>query len=222
MIVTLSRQLGSGGDAIAARVVAALGLTLIDRGTVYQASLAAGVPADLLQKLMYEGQRSLASELINSWGNLSDGARRATTPSPNPLVGIFAPLLPPAAVSPEEAAQAVGLVIKDLASRGNVLVLGQGGQMWLRGYAGACHVQVVAPLELRIARVAEREKVTPPIARRLVRGSDLARSEYVARYHNVRWQDPLLYHLVVNTGQTPVDAAVSLIVHATQVMGREI
>lgn len=222
MIVTLSRQLGSEGDAIAARVVSALGLTLIDREAVHQAALAARVPAELLRKLMYEGQRSLASELMDSWGNLSDGAPRTTAPASNPLLGIFAPMLPPAAVSLEEAAQAVGLVIKDLANRGNVLVLGQGGQMWLRGYAGTCHVQVVAPLEVRIARVAEREKITLAAARRQVRGSDRARSEYLARYHNARWQDPLLYHLMINTGQTPVSAAVSLIVHATQVMGREI
>lgn len=222
MLVTLSRQLGSGGDAIAARVVAALGLTLIDRESVHPAALAAGVPADLLRKLMYEGQRSLAAELMDSWSNSPAGATRAAAPSPNPLLGIFAPMLSPAAVSLDEAAQTVGLVIKDLANRGNVLVLGQGGQMWLRSYAGACHVQVVAPLGVRIARVAEREKISLPAARRLVRGSDLARSDYLARHHNVRWQDPLLYHLIINTGQTPIDAAVSLIVHAAQVMAREL
>ena len=57
MIVTLSRQLGSGGDVIAARVATALGLTLVDREYVYRAALAAGVPGNLLQKLMYEGQQ---------------------------------------------------------------------------------------------------------------------------------------------------------------------
>ena len=45
------------------------------------------------------------------------------------------------------------------------------------------------------------------------------RSDYLARFHNARWLDPLLYHLIINTGPTPLDAAVSLIVHAAQAIG---
>lgn len=219
MIITLSRQLGSDGDVIAARVAAALGLTLVDREHVYKATLAAGVPSNLLQKLMYEGQRSLAAEIMDSLGGRPGEVTTAPKQAPPPLLGIFAPMLPPAAVSQDEAAQLVGLVIKDIASRGNLLILGQGAQVWLRGYAGACHVQVVAPLELRIARVAEREGLSTAIARRQTLSCDRARADYLARYHNARWLDPLLYHLVINTGATPVAVAVSLIVNAAQAIG---
>ena len=53
----------------------------------------------------------------------------------------------------------------------------------------------------------------------MVRVSDQSRADYLARYHNARWLDPLLYHLVVNTGEMRVEAAVSLIVHAAQAIG---
>lgn len=219
MILTLSRQFGSGGDAIAARVATALGLTLVDRAHVYKAALAAGVPESLLQMLMHEGRRSLAGEVMDSLGGRPGGVSSARVSAASPLLGIFAPMMPPATVSPEEADQSVGLIVKDIASRGDVLILGQGAQVWLRGYTGACHVQVVAPRELRAARVAEREGISVAAARRLVRDCDQARSDYLARYHNARWLDPLLYHLVINTGQTSMPAAVSLIVHAAQAIG---
>ncbi len=185
MIITLSRQLGSEGDVIAARVAAALGLTLIDRERVYERALAAGVPAELLQRLMYERQRSLAAEIMDT---LSGPVAQREPPAPpsSPLLSVFAPLLPPAAMSLDEAARTVGLVIKDLASQGDVLVLGQGGQCWLRGYPGACHVQIVAPLELRIARVAAREHLSLAAARRRVRVSDQARAEYLLRGGSTR------------------------------------
>lgn len=215
MIITLSRQLGSRGDEIAARVAAALGLRLIDREHVHQAALAAGVPEELLRKLMYEGQRSMAADLLDSLSG-SGLLRDAPAQAPTPLLGIFAPMLAPTTLSLEEAAASVGLVIKDIASRGNLLLLGQGGQALLRGYEGACHIQIVAPLELRIARIAEVEHITLAAARRKVRANDTARAEYVARFYGVNWDDPLLYHLVINTGQTPPDVAVSLIVHAAQ------
>ncbi len=215
MIITLSRQLGSQGDTIAARVAAALGLKLVDRECVHQAALAAGVPEEYLRKLMYEGQRSMAADLLDSLSG-SGMLRDAPAQAPTPLLGIFAPMLTPTALSLEEAAATVDLVIKDIASQGDMLLLGQGGQSVFCGYEGACHIQVVAPMDLRIARVAQLERITLAAARRRVRANDAARAEYVARFHGVNWHDPLLYHLVINTGQTPVDVAVSLIVHAAQ------
>jgi len=219
MIITLSRQLGSGGDMIAARVAAALGLLLVDREYIRAAALSAGVPADLLQKLMYEGHRSLASEVLDSLLGTSTGLTGKPTSQPNPLGGIFAPMLVPASITLEEGVRTIGLVIKDVASQGNVLILGQAGQIWLRDYQGACHVQIVAPLNLRVKHLAERDGISLTSARRQVRASDLARRDYLARYHNVNWRDPLLYHLVINTGQASPEVAVSLIVHAAQAVG---
>jgi len=213
MIITLSRQLGSQGDIIAARVAAALGLALVDRERVYGRALAAGVPAELLGRLMYEGRRSLAAEIMDSFSGPGPRAEISAA-ARSPLLSVFAPLLPPAAVSLEEATRTVGLVIKDLASHDNVLVLGQGGQVWLRGYPGTCHIQIVAPLDARIGRVAARENLSLAAARRQVRANDQARAEYMLRFHDVRWLDPMLYHLVINTGQVSIEAAVSLIVHA--------
>ncbi len=219
MIVTLSRQMGSRGDTIAARVAAALALTLADREYVYAAALRAGVPDDLLHKLMYEGGRSLAGHIFDTLTGRPADQLGSAQPPANPFSGIFAPMLPPSSITPEEGAHTVGLVLKDVASRGNVLVLGQGGQAILRDYPGGCHVLVVAPLDLRVQRIAERDKLSPALARRRVRASDLARSDYLARYHGINWLEPFHYHIVINTGQTPVDAAVSLIVHAAQAIG---
>ena len=93
------------------------------------------------------------------------------------------------------------------------LMLGQGGQALLRGMPGVCHVLFVAPLELRVANVARwhelKESRRP--ARRCA-AHDEARNDYLARYHNVRWLDPLLYHLVINTERVTVDVAVALVV----------
>jgi len=219
MIVTISRQLGSGGDEIAARVAAALGLTLVDRDRIHAAARSAGIPDELLAKLMYEGQRSLAGDILDSLENTSSSVAGRTAPVQSPLGGIFAPMMLPTSLSLGDVVQVIGLVIKDIASRDRALILGQGGQVWLRGYRGACHVQIVAPLKTRIERVSARDGVSQSVARKVVRTSDQARSEYLARYHGANWLDPLLYHVVINTGQTTPEAAVSLIAHAAQVVG---
>ncbi len=216
MIVTLSRQLGSEGELIAQRVASALGLEVVDRDFVHTAALAAGIDDDLLHQLMYEGQRTVASEILQSLRTPRSPSASAVSAS-SPLLGVFAPMASAAATNLEDAAQAVGQVIKKIAARDNVLILGQGGRALLQGERHVCHVLVLAPFEVRVARVAKSEKLTLAQARRTVRVSDQARSEYLARYHNSRWIDPLLYHLVINTGVTPFEGAASLIVEAAKI-----
>jgi cytidylate kinase len=221
MIITISRQLGSQGDLVAARVAAALGLLLVDREYTCKAALKVGMPAALLQKLMYEGQHSLAAQIMDSLGSTPSDLTDRPAPSPGPLEGIFTPMLAPSSISLEDGVQTIGRIITDLASRGDVLILGQGGQMWLRERKDACHVQVVAPYALRVERVAARENVSRATARRRVRTTDQARAEYLARYHGVNWLDPLLYDYVINTGRKSADAAVALIVHAAELLKDE-
>jgi hypothetical protein len=218
MIITISRQLGSEGDLIAARVASALGLLLIDRDYICKAALAIGMPAALLQKLMYEGQHSLAGQIMDSLGSTPSEFIDRPAPSPGPLEGIFTPMLAPSSISLEDGVRTIGQLITDLANRGDVLVLGQGGQVWLRERKHTYHVQVVAPYDLRIERVAARENLSRVTARRRVRVSDQARAEYLARYHGVNWLDPLLYDCVINTGRSSADIAVSLIIHAAQML----
>lgn len=221
MIVTISRQIGSQGDLIAARVATALGLLILDREYTHRVALAAGVPAMLLQKLMYEGQQGLAGQIMDSLGNTQPEIANRTASAPGPLEGIFTPMLAPSGISLEDGVQAIGRVITDLARSRDVLVLGQGGQVWLRDRKNACHVQVVAPYDLRVERVAATDNLSRSAARSRVRANDQARAEYLARYHGVNWLDPLLYHCVINTGRVSAEAAVALIIHAVQMMGSE-
>jgi hypothetical protein len=216
MILTLSRQMGAQGELIAARMAAAFDLRLIDREAVYNAALATGMPQNLLRQLMYEGQRSLAGEILDTLGRGSPTG--STMPSFNPMGGLIAPMMPPVSLSLEEGMRTLGLIIKDLATRGNTLVLGQAGQHWLRGYAGTCHAQIVAPFEVRVARIAEQQNVTLDEARRKVRASDRSRADLLMRHHGLNWLDPTLYHIVLNTGQVPVEVAIALLASASQAL----
>jgi cytidylate kinase len=216
MIVTVSRQFGSDGERVARAAASELGLTVVDRAYVRNAALEAGVSAELLQRLMYEGQRTVAEEIIQGLSGVAPDA--ATAAASNPLLGVFAPLVSTETADLRKTAEALGAIIRERASHGNVLVLGQGSQALLRGQRGACHVLFIAPLETRIARVAAWHKVSLAEARRRVRDEDMVRRDYLARYHDIRWLDPLLYHLVINTGEMPMEGAVALLVRAAQTL----
>lgn len=217
MIITVSRQDGSYGDLIAHSAAAVLGLAVVDRDIIRQAALKAGISRELLQRLMYVGQRKVADDFIHGLSSGTPGA--ATTAAANPLLGVFSPPVSSDIISLDEAAKAVGLIIREIASRGDVLILGQGGQALLQGQPESTHVLIVAPFEDRVARIAHEKGQAPGAARRQLRGRDESRRDYLARFHNIRWLDPLVYDLVINTARMPAGDAVSLIVQAASRAG---
>ena len=233
-VITVSRQLGSLGGDIASSVAQELGLRLIDAETINRAAEKAGVPRIALAELESEGERSLASRVLNAMRAMpllpSTGSRPATSgdvASPRtstttfPFGSLFSPTVPPISSSLEGYVRMVGLVIRGLAHEGNVLILGRGGQMLLKHYPGALHVQTVAPFPKRVEAVMSRYGLSERDAQQRVRASDRARFDYLRRYHGVDWLDPSLYHLVLNTASLPAESTVKLIVAAREAVDQK-
>jgi cytidylate kinase len=227
-VITISRQLGSHGEEIAAGVAQALDLRLIDAGTINRAAHKAGVPQVALAELEHEGERGLASQMLKALRTMPSTVPLGVLPGDEdemayieqsgrtiPFGGLFSPLVPPISASLESYVRMVGLVIRGLAHEGNVLIVGRGGQMLLRKHPRAMHVQIVAPLAHRTMVVMERQGLDRRGAQNRVRASDRARFDYLRRYHDADWLDPTLYHLVINSARVSVATAVDLIV-ATQ------
>lgn len=235
-VVTISRQLGSQGEEVAAQVARTLGLRLIDAETINQAAQRAGVPQLALAELEDEGERGLANQVLkalHTMPSLRSSPRLATPPDSQPgasysdlpsmtipFASLFSPTVSPISSSLESYVRMVGLVIRGLAREGNVLIVGRGGQALLRRVPCALHVQIVAPMDQRIEVVLARHQLDWRAAQSRVRASDRARADYVRRYHNADWLDPTLYHLVINTGRVSIASAEDLIVTAQRALVR--
>jgi len=224
-VITLSRQLGSGGDEIASHVAEVLQLDLIDHSRLRRAAVAAGVSEMAWEEIELVGRGDFMEQLTKALRSVPPAsvAEREIYPlataQTGPLDGIFAPPLPPASIALAESVRILEGVVKRLADIGRVLIVGGGGQIILAGRPGVLHVSIIAPFAQRVATVQGREGISVTLARRKVRASDRNRAEYLRRFYHVRWDDPMLYHLTLNTGQLTRAAAVAAIVAAAQEMG---
>ena len=99
------------------------------------------------------------------------------------------------------------------------MILGRAGQVILRGRPDVLHVRVIAPAELRSKRIAERSGVAVECAAAQVEASDKNRQSYLRRFYQARLDDPLLYHLTLNTERLNVRQAVEVITRAVEVLG---
>jgi cytidylate kinase len=105
-------------------------------------------------------------------------------------------------------------VIYEVSRKDQGIVIGHGSQFLLRDFSCALHVLIHAPLEQRVLRMMEQQRIDRDTAERLVEKSDNAQKGFFQYAFNLRWDDPTLYDLVINPGKLGPDAAVKLIVEA--------
>jgi cytidylate kinase len=98
-----------------------------------------------------------------------------------------------------------------LAGVGNVILVGYGGNVITAKLPHVLHVRLVAPLEKRIAHAHQFYNLTENEAHKFCLSQDRARARYVKKYFNADVNDPLRYHLVVNTGLVSYNGAAKLI-----------
>jgi cytidylate kinase len=101
--------------------------------------------------------------------------------------------------------------ILKLASLGNVILIGRGGNVITARLPNIFHVRLVAPLEERVDHSYESYGMTKTEARKFCLREDLGRERYLKKYFNADINDPLLYHLVINTGLIGSDDTAKLI-----------
>jgi len=210
-IITMSRQVGSGAEQVANRVAEELGLRMFDKALMMRVASEVGVheseivdyseeeyrARDFFERL-FSRQRTVAEVTTRTRG--TEGAEDISTQ-----------IL--------DEARAIDLIRATMGAayeRGNVLIIGRGGQAILEDKPDVLHVRVVAPLEDRVNRLQEQRNLTAPQARRLAMERDRATAEYLRTFHHVDWDDPTLYHLVVNTGKLGVNKAAELITAAAK------
>jgi len=220
-IVTISRQLGAGGYRVASGVAKALGLRIIDREAIDQAALEAGVPEIALHELGYEGRRGLMQRILDALRTspaipsmIEMQRRESAAPLTVTPRSIFTPAMPLLSAAMEDYVRIVGMVILNIAKKGNVLIIGQASQVLLRDHPEALHIRIVAPLSRRVEKCVALEKLTQREASQRILASDRARAEYLRRYYGVNWSDPQLYDIVFNTGHISIETIVQLAVLA--------
>jgi len=191
--VTISRQAGSGGHAVAERLAELLQdqepqparpWTVFDRNLVEKVLEDHNLPARLA-KFMPEDHVSEIADIMDE------------------LFGLH----PPSWVLVRQTAA----TILQLAKLGHVIIIGRGANVITRRLPQVFHVRLVGSLERRIKRLQQFSHLTREAAHKLAETEDLARQRYLKQFFDKNIEDPLLYHLVINTDLITTDDVACMI-----------
>jgi len=105
-----------------------------------------------------------------------------------------------------------------LAQLGNVIIIGRGANIITSSFKHAVHVRLVGSLEKRVERVCKLTGMERNQAIEFVQREDLGRKRYLKAYFDADIDDPMLYHMIVNTDLVPFEIAVRMIGDAVLVM----
>jgi cytidylate kinase len=191
--VTISRQAGSGGHSVGGRLAELLQARYPQASppwTVFDKNLVEKVLEDhhlpnRLAKFMREDRISEIADTMDE------------------LFGLH----PPSWTLVRKTAD----TILRLVEVGHVIVIGRGAHVITRNLDYVFHVRLVGSLERRVKYMQELEHLNAEAARALVERDDRGRARFLKKYFNKDINDPLLYHLVINTDLVTYDNAARMI-----------
>ncbi|MGI6367051.1 MAG: AAA family ATPase [Anaerolineae bacterium] len=205
-VITMSRQIGSGGDQLAQRLCEELGLIAFDKRLMARVASEVGIATSEIvdySETEYE-RRGFFDQLFRRSRPVAEFSMWVGSPS----VGYERR----ARILDEYGAiDLIRATVTAAYERDNILIIGRGGQAILEGKPDVLHVRVVATFEDRVARLQEEQNMTPGQARRYLEESDESKVEYLRLFFNVTPSDASLYHLTVNTSKLSEDGAMDLI-----------
>lgn len=182
LLVTISRNYGSGGHAIGKRLSEMLGIGFLDREILDHMSDEPGIDADVMRR--YDGKvpNKLTSRSVQAMNmNISN--------------------------SPEKMlAKAQSDYIRKQAMSGKSFVLiGRAGSAILKDYPYLVRFFITGNLENRISRIMEVRHMDYYEAKKAIRRHDRSRRTYHNAYSEGKWEDPDNYELILSSSDLGVE-----------------
>ena len=112
---------------------------------------------------------------------------------------------------------AMQIVIYEAARRGNVVIVGRGGQVLLKGIPGVLHVRIITPFQDRVQRLMAKDGGNRKEILRVLKQSDRDSGGFIRAFLSADWEHAGFYDLTINTLSLPVDEAVHMILRAIPV-----
>lgn len=196
--VTISREAGSGGNSVAENLVVSLQRTnrkdarpwtMFDRNLVDRVLEDHQLPARLA-RFFPEDRLTELQDIMDEVFGLRPGSWKMV----------------------EQTSE----TILQLAALGGAVIIGRGANIVTRKLPHVLHVRLVGSLEVRARRLAETRGMTRKSALDYIHREDVGRRRYVKKYFGEDIDNPLLYHLVLNTDLIPVEEATDTLLRVVQ------
>lgn len=200
-VITLNRELGSGGRTIGRLIAERLGVPFYDKALINALEEKYGLTTDEIERMKgrshswwadFKRAMNIGAELnAKQYSNYQIDAEKL-----------------PDALSTDEIFATEQEVLRGIAADESCVIAGRCGFYVFREHPNHLSILIQASMESRVARVASKRNITPEKARDIIEHVDKMRENYVNKYTGTSRYDTRNYDLVLRVdGKTEEELA---------------
>ena len=191
-IITIGRQFGSGGKEVGIRLAKELGIPFYDKEILQEAAKQSGLCEKIIENFDERPKSLLYSIAMDSYMFALPGSGAGESLEQQVYLATFD-------------------TIRSIAEKGPCVIIGRCADYALADNPNRLSLFIHAPLDVRIARVAERQEVSLEKARVLINKTDKRRASYYNFYTGNKWGKYDNYDMAVNSSTLGIEGTAQII-----------
>ncbi len=193
-VITISRQYATGGAIFAKELAKSLGFAYINKDIYKRIAEKNNISIDELKSI--ESVTGLGMDFFQKFIN-SDYIKR--------IIG-----RKDVSFEHNEIVATIEKTIKEFAAHDNIVIVGRAGQCILQNESEVYHVKIVKSIEERIKFLTDKG-ITEDGAESTVLRKDEERGNYIKKFYGKDWNNPELYHLILNMSKISFNQGIDII-----------
>ena len=194
-VITIGRQLGSGGREIGQKLSERLGIAFYDKELIRLASKQSGLKEEFFERVDEQKHFSLFPGILGVRTSLTDD--------------FFSNYY----LSNESLFRIQSEVMKKLAAQGPCIFVGRCADYVMKEVKECLNLFISSDPDDRIRRIAASHNISESKAKDLVERTDKGRSGYYHYFSGKTWGAAESYHLCINSSLLGIDETVRMIHH---------
>ena len=193
-VITISRQYGSGGREIGAKLAEQLGIPFYDNELITRAAKESGFAEAAFENAENKASNSLLYSIamgMNSYGNQELGFSHLSLD--------------------DRIYLAQADVIRKVAAEGPCVIVGRCADYILKDLENAVHIFIHANMDFRVERAMRIDNLSPVKIEDAIAKIDKRRANYYNYHASEKWGRAESYHLSIDSSFLGVDGSVACI-----------
>ena len=200
-VITINRELGSGGRTIGEKLAKKLGVPFYDKALIHELQDKYELTVEEIEHL--KGQKH------NWWADFKRSLKiMPSYVAPQFISGTSA--IPDFLIT-DDIFHSETEILKGIAEDESCVIAGRSGFYVLREHPNHLSILIQARMEHRINRLVEKRGISPEEAEKIIKEVDTGRENYVKKYTGTSRYDTRNYDLVFNVENHNEDEIVDLI-----------
>ena len=200
-VITIIRELGSGGRTIGEKLAKRLEVPFYDKALIQGLKDRYHLSTEEIERL--KGQRH------NWWSDF----KRSMMMVPNYMSSDYVPGKTPIPdfLITDDIFQTETEILKGIAADGSCVIAGRSGFHIFRDHPNHLSILIQASMDYRVSRVMQKQNISAEEARSIIDKVDKGRENYVQKYTGTSRYDTRNYQLVINVDEHSEDEIVDMI-----------